>query len=166
VSAPRRVALERWEQGDRLGAIGALGRNEALGFVLDRARDQGFALDGPQDFDLVMALWCMAEWPCRQLPRDCWIRWWGVVTTDRPPEPEPLEIWRAQAGRRIGLSWTTDRELAVWFHNRNQRLGLKDARLLRGFAPPKSVLWRGLNGRNESEAIVKPAPRFWKVVQP
>lgn len=153
------LAIAYWKAGDRFAALVACGRNEALPFIRTRF---GYAPAGPEDFDFVMQLWDGAEWPCRQMHRDEWIRWWRIVAPQRG-QGDPVELWRGQARRRIGLSWTPDRSCAEWFCQRNKYFGFPDVRLLHGLAPPHSVLWSGINSRGESEAVVDPAVRFWRV---
>jgi hypothetical protein len=64
------------------------------------------------------------------------------------------------------LAWSASLEQAEWFHRRNvDFFGRSDGRMLHGFAPPDAVLWKGYNGRGESEAIIDPTlRRFWKVL--
>ena len=118
----------------------------------------------PERLGDVLALWSSAEWPCRALPRRVWLDWFRLVAP--PVGTEPLEVWRAQRGRTIGLAWATTHDQAEWFHRRNVELfGLSDARMLHGIAPGPAVLWCGRNGRGESEAIIDPTNgKFWTVL--
>lgn len=65
--------------------------------------------------------------------------------------PDTIEIWRGCIWKnRNGLSWTLDKEKAVWFA---KRLGTKTPYLHSGVVAKKKVI-AYLNGRSEDEVIV------------
>jgi hypothetical protein len=152
-----RIAENRWAEGDLSGAIFRVGRNEAPGF-LDQLWIRG-AVTVEQLRVVLLDVWSGAEFPCRLLPRKIWLEWFaaaGFLSGAGQPAPtQPVEVWRSQVGRQLGLSWTRDHKIAVWFQERNQSRGLA-SRLLHGFARPASVLAFCDKGRAESEVIVHP----------
>lgn len=164
----RNEALRLFDRGDLLGAAAALGRNEAVPWFFLRHSEK--RLDAAQLRLVILHLWQMAEFPCRYLSKADWLNWFGrsgfLSDTDRLAPTRPIEVWRSQVGRTIGLSWTEDREKAIWFHERNRDgFGLRNARVLHGFAPPKQVLAfiNAPDSRHESEVIVDTTRRFWTV---
>ncbi|QCV87054.1 hypothetical protein FEZ32_00540 [Acidipropionibacterium jensenii] len=62
--------------------------------------------------------WSLCEWPGRAADTTSWLALWGLAGADHTPVTGP--IWRAAAEVYAdGLSWTTDRNIAVRFHDRN-----------------------------------------------
>jgi hypothetical protein len=68
--------------------------------------------------------WILAEWPAQALPWQIWLHYFkqvGFVSDDpniKKPQ-QPLTIYRgAVKHKRKGMSWTQNKELAVWFANR------------------------------------------------
>lgn len=106
----------------------------------------------------ILDLWSAVEFPCRSLPRRVWMEWFEAVgfvsDAGRSAPTEDLEVWRAQTGRTLGLSWTTDPDKARWFHARNELVGLAST-VLHGFAKPEGVL-AFCDRRPEREVIVHP----------
>ncbi len=149
--------------GDLARYCTLLGRNDAPGCVRE-PYDVG-AISAWQLTDIVGHLWCLCEWPCRAVPRRIWLAWFQaaafVSDTGRAQPEAPLRVWRAQVGRTIGLSWTTNSERARWFRARNERAGRRDARIMHAVAQPRDVLAL-IDGRNEDEVLVSPATRFWR----
>ena len=72
--------------------------------------------------------------------------------------PDEFPLYRGFQGRGAkGISWTTDREKAVWFANRFAMLDhLGEPKLLTGVARKEDVLGHFL-GRGESEVVIDPA---------
>ena len=72
--------------------------------------------------------------------------------------PDEFPVYRGFQGRREkGISWTTDRDKAVWFANRFAMLDhLGEPKLLTGVARKENVLAHFL-GRGESEIVIDPA---------
>lgn len=72
--------------------------------------------------------------------------------------PDEFPVYRGFQGRgAIGISWTTDREKAIWFANRFAMLDhLGEPKLLSGVARKENVLAHFL-GRGESEIVIDPA---------
>lgn len=150
---------------DFVGAFATVGRN-ANPVCLALWRRLGIVSDA----DLARAVpdaWSAAEWPCRAVPRRIWLEWFAVAgfVSDPPGRPaptEPLEVWRAQVGRVLGLAWTTSEERGRWFHDRNANyFKFSGARLLRGTVQPAGVLAL-CDGREESEVIVHPKRVRWQ----
>lgn len=114
---------------------------------------------------IILGAYSGAEYPCRAMPRQLWLDAFkaiGFISDGRPRPTAPVEVWRAQAGRTVGLSWTENRAVADFFHDRNLSRGMHDCRMLHGFAAPSSVLAIIDNERPpETELLVKPTPKFW-----
>ncbi len=145
-------------KGDVSAIVTLVGRNEAPHCIKYWFESEIISFE--QLRSVLLNMWCSAEFPCRALPRRLWLDWFrraGYLSDESAPRPtKPTEVWRAQAGRVRGLSWTTDKDKAVWFHKRNELLRLKDPLVLRGFVQPSGVL--ALTGaRNEREIVCDPA---------
>ena len=109
---------------------------------------------------VVTSVWQGAEWPTAHLGVAAWValfRECGFVSDDSRSAPvEPLEAYRGTSwGRRRGMSWTTNLEVARWFAGRYGR----DAHVFRAEVPPGAVLALiGMEGgRNEHEVVVDPS---------
>jgi hypothetical protein len=75
--------------------------------------------------------------------------------------PDPIPVYRGHVARKgrkhtSGLSWTTDRDKAVWFAKRFKHLGLGKPMLTTGLARKQDVL-AYFTGREESEIVIDPA---------
>lgn len=103
---------------------------EVVGLLTDRALALHLA-----------SVWAQAEFPCRELRRHRWLRWFRTAAlAERAGFAEDqTECWRSQVGRTIGLSWTTNRDTALWFQWRNRKFGFQP-RLLRALVPRRAVL--------------------------
>ena len=114
--------------------------------------------------NLILPAWCGAEWPLRFLPRKKWLELFGITgfvsDSERAAPHGEVEVWRAQVGRTVGLAWSTDFEMARWFHRRNRHFGMA-SRLLHGCVGPAGVLAL-VDARKESEVLVH--PRRWRPV--
>lgn len=153
--------------GDLEKAIGLSGRNHGPVLLL-RLWEAG-RLNVQALRAVICDAWNGAEFPCLTVPRRIWLEWFrsvGFVSdSGRSAPTEPLEVWRSQVGRTIGLAWTTDRERAEWFHKRNVERPGCAPRMLHGFVPPPAVL-AFVDERNEAEVVCDPTMgRFWKVVR-
>ena len=151
-----RAANVLFGNGDLEAALMRLGRNDAPAALC--GWDCAGRIDVQQMRSVLLHVWQMAEYPCRVLPRRTWLEWFERVgfVSDGAPEPsEPVEAWRAQVGRSIGLAWSRDQERAGWFHKRNLERGWQ-ARLLHVVAPPTAVLGILDEGRGEQEVILHP----------
>lgn len=148
-----------------LRMIHSVPRNDAVN-VLWYAYTKGF-VRGAALAAVLPDAWSGPEFPMRRLKRQTWLQLFSEAgfcsDKGRPAPTEPIEVWRAQVGRTLGLAWTTDRKKARWFHSRNLRVGLQST-LLRGIVTPRGVL-AFIDGRNENEVIVHPR-RVKKVVMP
>lgn len=139
-------------------------RNGGPALLLEAVASGAIGPDGLRR--LLPGVWCAAEWPGRCLPRRVWLQLFdmaGFVSDDgSPPPPAMLEVWRAQVGRTRGLSWTADRDRALWFHRRNVSFEYDPnrCRLIHTIVEPKAVLAL-INGRSESEVIVHPKHIRW-----
>jgi hypothetical protein len=106
----------------------------------------------------ILDLWSAVAFPCRSLPRRVWLEWFEAVgfvsDAGRRAPTRNVEIWRAQTGRTLGLSWTTDPDKARWYHERNELIGLA-SKVLHGYAKPEGVL-AFCDRRPEHEVIVHP----------
>jgi hypothetical protein len=133
------------------------GRNAAPQILV--MLDAAGRLHGPDMGRVLLEAWQVAEWPMRALPRRSWLEWFqraGFTSYKTPRPPAPVTLYRAQVGRTIGMSWTTELDQAIWFHGRNGRYGFSDARLLRATVAPVRILGIVDGGRDESEVIVNP----------
>jgi len=151
-----KAACALLEAGDLEGAINRLGRNDAPTALRDWF--EAGRVNGQQMRSVLLSVWGLVEYPCRALPRRTWLDWFelvGFVSDGAPMPTEPVELWRAQVGRVMGLAWSRERERAVWFYERNALCGLP-GRLLHTLAPPASMLGIIDEGRGEREAIVHP----------
>ncbi|MGV0069425.1 hypothetical protein ACRU44_16990 [Mycobacterium colombiense] len=67
--------------------------------------------------------WTGSDPPEEILPTDEWLKMFGAVGYiedpygDWPPPPAQITLWRGGV-RKTGMSWTADRERAVWFQHR------------------------------------------------
>jgi len=70
--------------------------------------------------------------------------------------PREVQIWRGQSGDRnwVGLSWTTDKDKAVWFARRFSRAS-EPSRLIAGMVRKEHILAL-FDDRNESEVVAFP----------
>ncbi len=73
--------------------------------------------------------WITAEWPTLSIPWEIWLIFFkqtGFIS-DNPDIKKPLQpltIYRGAAKhKKKGMSWTQDKELAVWFANRFKAIG-------------------------------------------
>ena len=112
---------------------------------------------------VITSVWQDAEWPGAHLGVGAWIslfRECGFVSDDDQPAPmAPLEAYRGTSwGRRRGMSWTTNLEVARWFAGRYTSHG-REAHVFRAEVPPGAVLALiGMEGgRNEHEVVVDPS---------
>jgi hypothetical protein len=145
--------------GNVEGAIARLGRNDAPAAL--RNWHEAGRIDVQQLRQVLLGVWELVEFPCRALPRRTWLGWFervGFVSDSGAAMPtEATEVWRAQVGRVLGLSWSRDREKAMWFHKRNvETWRFPETRLLRTFAPPAAILALVDEGRGEREVLVHP----------
>lgn len=109
--------------------------------------------------------WHLTEYPEQHADQNVWLAMFDDVgymvdgrVTDRatdPDLPEVVTLWRgAVPERRHGMSWSFDRDQALWFAGRwNGMDGTRDAHLYRIEIPNGYVLAR-VGGRSESEAVV------------
>lgn len=109
--------------------------------------------------------WGMAEYPEILAEPDLWIAAFDEVgymvdgkfmdRGDDPDLPETVTLWRgAVPERRNGMSWSLNRDQALWFATRWDGMeGTSNAYLYRIEIPHDYVLAR-LTGRHENEAVV------------
>jgi len=116
--------------------------------------------DDARFWRLVRETWDDTEFPHARL--DQWIEMWSIGRPARECAmdederaklatlPDILRVWRG--GRAAGLSWTLDRDKAVWFARRFKD---RDNKLLSGVLRRGAVL-AYLDGRGESEVVAVP----------
>lgn len=144
-------------------ALRSCGRNEAPRTLFDlylTARVPEAVLR-----DVLIGVWTTAEFPARSVSRAIWLHWFDVANrVARYPVPAaPIQIFRgATPIFRRGMSWTTDRDRALWFSNRFSDGSLRRAgELYQVTVSPDVVLAdvdaaAGDGGRGEGEIIVHP----------
>ena len=119
-------------------------------------------------WDLVGSIWTDSENICENF--DEWHELWSEPLPGREAVmdekernllnamPDSFQIWRG-AGHPLpeaGLSWTRDRQKAIWFARRHhESTRHKDAHLASGIVKKKHVLGY-FTGRNEREIVVLP----------
>lgn len=109
---------------------------------------------------LVVDAWQMCEFPGRAVRRRDWVAMFqaaGYRHDDAPAErpAEPLTLYRgAPTKYRRGMSWTSSRETAEWFHERNQAWGY-DSAVWVAQVPPTRLHCR-IDDRKEAEYVVNP----------
>lgn len=95
------------------------------------------------------------RWHCAMTDEDR-----AMLAAAFPDSGGTVRIWRGhgpmEGGRRMGLSWSLDREKAAWFARRNSRLHghpaiLSEARVL------AADILLAIATRNESEVVVLPS---------
>lgn len=125
-------------------------------------------LTEPEDIGYAVChAFAAAEWPGRIAPNEVWADLFTAGVHDTATEylkdgeirprdelPDELTLYRgAQENHKAGMSWTTDREQALWF--RNRFTSLFPANLYMVTWPSECVL-ATLDRRNEHEVIVDP----------
>lgn len=99
-------------------------------------------------------VWDAVEWPLMAAEVDVWVPAFRFADFDTPSEPATL--YRAQVGEMpTGMSWTPDRDVAEWFHSRNQRFGFPDPTVLERVIEPADVLLTHA-ARDGAEWVVDP----------
>ena len=150
----------RMKCGDLKGAVALLPPKLGAS-TLARWRADGMIND-EQLRAVLLRIWCLAEYPCHDLPRSTWLEWFaiaGFVTDNRDlPPKKPIQVWRVEYGRQLGLSWTRNPEVIERFVARGNFNGLA-GRVLRTHIPPEKVLGF-VEARNEQEVIVHPTVRI------
>lgn len=106
--------------------------------------------------------WIMAEWPLAHAEQDLWVNLFqqvtdeGVYLHDEKLEPIaslPIRktLWRAATeDRATGMSWTDDKDRAVWFANRLGKQPIWEIEI----APEFGEVLARFTGRNESEWVL------------
>ena len=156
-------AYNLMSDGDLRGALDLVGRNTAPYLLLEWFDTGEIYIDEVRP--VLLDVWQMAEWPCQLLPRKQWLSWFrsaGYLTEVGDCSwTGTKRLYRAQVGRTMGLSWTPDREIAQWYHDRNANyFQFPNARLLE-----RDVRWSAvlatLNDRTEGrlEVLVDPEVR-------
>jgi len=111
--------------------------------------------------------WPLAEWPQQALGIDAWLAIWDAalpdagghylaeaVVTPIDSLPDSLHLYRGcSAGMEAGMSWTADRDQAVWFATRfGSRWG--EPMLLETDVPSALVLGHFREARREDEWVI------------
>ncbi len=107
---------------------------------------------------VVADVWSSAEWPTQSLTVREWVRFFRLAAYPAPARP--LTVYRGTtAGRRRGMSWTTDLEQARLFADAFVLMG-RIAEVVSVIAPPEAVLAAmdevEPEGRKEHEVVVDP----------
>lgn len=157
--------------------IGARVRFSPAGSILDDQLVRGPRNEGPATlFDawygdsitlddlrlLLPAVWQDAERPTQNLPSSTWVEWFRMVgwtaTDDRPPPAEVSQIYRgATWGRRRGMSWTPDLEVAQWFADRFIGVdGGESAHVFQCQVPADAVMAFVEERKGEPEYVIDP----------
>lgn len=112
----------------------------------------------------VLESWSRSEYPERLADRELWVMAFDEVgyqvdfevmeREDDPDLPDPVTLWRGCTPDRVdGMSWSLDRDRALWFANRWNGLKNGDTGLYRIEIPHEFALAR-CTGRDENEVIV------------
>lgn len=105
-------------------------------------------------------VWGIARQPAWALGADLWVAMFrsvGFVSLTGQPAPvEPLQLYRGTTwGRRRGMSWTTDLDLARWFADRTALYGF-DGHVFGAVVEPAGML-ASIDSRGEREIVIDPA---------
>lgn len=146
-------------------------------YRLDAFAEYAEAMSDREYWQLLSAIWVDTE----SLSSDQ-SEWWELLMADRPGRdewfmddadravlcglPDVVTVWRGvneDGGNESGLSWTLDREQAVWFATRFGRRGV-----LLEVTLERSEIIACVAGRGEQEVILDPEFRIVKreVVEP
>jgi hypothetical protein len=112
-------ALQRWQAGENNWEtlVHGLGRNH-MPFLLLMVWN---SLAGDQQVKALSDAWTSAEFPERHLLRKEWLQMFrevGYHDEHQPAiAPEQVTLWRGGV-KKSRMSWTADRERAVWFQHR------------------------------------------------
>lgn len=134
--------------------------------ALEASLDQIGAIKPRKFWKLVAAVWTDSENICEGLP--VWRKLWSLDVPEREAAmtakeraalsalPDVFEVYRGVNDRRgrAGLSWTIDRQKALWFANRWDD-GRKTPEVISGTVSKSDVLAH-FTGRNEKEIVVLP----------
>lgn len=123
-------------------------------------------IDDSTYWQLLSSIWTDSE-NIRQNPEV----WEALLGSDRPRRanlmnpteqlaldalPETITVYQGHTDERSdGWSWTTDREVAIWFANRFAGMERAEPRVTTATVPKDAVL-AYLLGRNEQEILVSP----------
>lgn len=117
------------------------------------------------DYPHVVAhVWTLAEFPSSLYdPPAMWVALFGDagythdgLPADRPASP--VELYRGcHHERRFGMSWTTDRDRAQWFADRNLGAGTGHVYLHRAEPVELLAYIHDEAGRGEAEYVIDPA---------
>ncbi|HET7540698.1 MAG TPA: hypothetical protein VFK05_12525 [Polyangiaceae bacterium] len=163
-------ATFRMRQGDLKGAVDILPHGPLAATTFAEWRAAGL-IDDEQLRSVLLRIFCLAGYPCRALPRATWLEWFAIAgfvsDNGNLPPKEPLQVWRVEYGRELGLSWTRNPQVIERAITTGTLLGLA-GRVLRTHVPPSQVLGlietRNFLGvvesRNEQEVIVHPSVRI------
>lgn len=139
------------------GQILRQGRNESPALLFDAFFSNSITLD---DMRLLLpGVWQMAEYPTHNLPADIWLEWFRMVgwtaTDNRLAPIEAVQLYRgATWGRRRGMSWTPDLDLAQWFADRFAHRG--PAHVYECQVPTDALLAFVEERRGEPEYVIDP----------
>ena len=118
--------------------------------------------------ELAQAAWTLPEWPTSGVEHVWWFRVFehvGFQCTfegcdlhaddwDQEGDGQPITLYRGSlTGFKRGLSWTTDRERAVWFANRGDMSGKGRAMHVWRCEVPREHTYAHFNERTEHEVI-------------
>ncbi|MEI9940361.1 MAG: hypothetical protein WDO69_24355 [Pseudomonadota bacterium] len=150
----------RMRHGDLKGAVECLpGNLGAATFAEWRAAG---LIDDEQLRSVLLRIFCLAGWPCRALPRAKWLEWFAVTgfVSDNGalPPKQPIQVWRVEYGRELGLSWTRNPEKIEPIISCGTLFGLAGS-VLRTTVPPELILGF-VEARNEQEVVVHPSVKI------
>lgn len=115
-----------------------------------------YELDPSDRARAVTESWAMAEWPQRHLEYEEWISLFhnaGLVNAVNLPGPTVTLYRGCHVSRRRGMSWSTDRERALWFALRFNKKG-EDHMVLMEVECPVEYVLALIEDRGEREAVV------------
>ena len=106
--------------------------------------------------------WMMPEWPEGHLPPEVWVTFFRAVgylvdeaCGDRGTLPEQLTLYRgAIPSRRLGMSWTGDRDRAEWFAHRFDGIRGDSLGKVWTVTVPRSLVLARITERREDEYVL------------
>jgi hypothetical protein len=111
---------------------------------------------------VLLTVWSRGIWPGRKLTRAGWLELFraaGYLSDSATPQPSrAVQLFRAEAGKTIGLAWTSDAAVAERFHAHNLAAAIGEARLVSRLVQPSAVL-ATIDQHGESEFVIDPTVR-------
>jgi len=147
-------------------ASARLGRNDMPAALIHAVSDE-FITDPSEIAKGIRDAWTMAEWPTQAADDELWMAMFDAALgpdeylREAAPAPvaelpEVVTLWRgATEEHALGMSWTDDRERALWFATRFSRMrGSSAGDLYQADIHRGVVLARFHESRGENEWVI------------